>query len=165
MAPSHLQVHLCSALHNIIWNVTMFEWRSNTYCLVHLNEVLCKHVESQQDLRTIKHTFNDCNFILSNFCLFFTLLTKVHGVSLVLASAWRLLMVLDDESVTCHTTFSIKLFCQHIPWSTNLLWILSCTQSWNNKTSNCLLKNSRLRTWSTFANSCTQYKSNYAFYS
>ena len=38
-------------------------------------------------------------------------------------------MILDVESPTCHTNFGMKLSCQHIPWSANLLQILSCSQS------------------------------------
>ena len=38
-------------------------------------------------------------------------------------------MILDVELPTCHTNFGMKLSCQHIPWSANLLRILSCSQS------------------------------------
>ena len=37
------------------------------------------------------------------------------------------------ESLTCHTSFGMKVFFQQIPWSANLLQILSCTQSTKNE--------------------------------
>ena len=113
----------------IFGDVTSLIWRSDTHCLKQL-EMEKYSVQGTDD--SMKLTSRDCNFILSKIWPFFTPPTKVQEVPSELASVWRLSITLVVESPTCHTSFGMKLCCQHIPCSANLLQTLSCTQSVNN---------------------------------